>query len=335
MRRLTRIAVGVDFSTHSGSALMRALRVAQWSGAALHVVHVIEPSLTNNLAEAYGIPYLERWDDLRRITEERLRRVLSVARESAASAPRAGAFEPRVDVDVHFGNPFVHLLREVRDVGAQLLVLGAKGASDRSNRLGHVAVQCLHKAPERVLLVNTSGDAPVRRILAGVALSETCRPLIGQAIRLAHETGAALCVVHVAGGRGPAGAEAATGASPRAQRDSEQELDRSLRELMPPLAANTRGIELKILHADDGDCRRALTEFARSWSPDLVVLGTRGRPGFTGIPEKTTAERIIQEVPCSVLAIKPPGFVYDVGGSCRLWQRQAPAGAAGTAGRRP
>ena len=45
---------------------------------------------------------------------------------------------------------------------------------------------------------------------------------------------------------------------------------------------------------------------------DLVVLGTRGKHGLRTLLIGTTAEKIVQHAPCSILAVKPEGFEYHV-----------------------
>ena len=45
---------------------------------------------------------------------------------------------------------------------------------------------------------------------------------------------------------------------------------------------------------------------------DLVVMGTVGRTGLKGLIMGNTAETILRSVRCSVLAVKPEGFVTPV-----------------------
>ena len=56
----------------------------------------------------------------------------------------------------------------------------------------------------------------------------------------------------------------------------------------------------------------AIVDYLKEAEADLAVLGTRGRTGIKILLLGTTAERIIHESPCSVLAVKPDGFEYDV-----------------------
>ena len=45
---------------------------------------------------------------------------------------------------------------------------------------------------------------------------------------------------------------------------------------------------------------------------DLLVMGTIARTGIAGFIVGNTAERLLPRIPCSVLAIKPEGFVSPV-----------------------
>ena len=46
----------------------------------------------------------------------------------------------------------------------------------------------------------------------------------------------------------------------------------------------------------------------REYSIDVLVMGTIGRGGVVGIMIGNTAERLVPEVTCSIIAVKPPGF---------------------------
>ena len=55
-----------------------------------------------------------------------------------------------------------------------------------------------------------------------------------------------------------------------------------------------------------------IVQFIGDSDADLVVVGTRGRTGMKAILLGTVAERIVRESPCSVLAVKPEDFKYDI-----------------------
>ena len=65
-------------------------------------------------------------------------------------------------------------------------------------------------------------------------------------------------------------------------------------------------------HLIKGDPRREIPAFAKEIKADLVVMGTVARTGLSGFFMGNTAETILNQLDCSVLAIKPPGFVTPV-----------------------
>jgi nucleotide-binding universal stress UspA family protein len=62
----------------------------------------------------------------------------------------------------------------------------------------------------------------------------------------------------------------------------------------------------------DGRPSHGIVAFLKDCKAELVVLGTRGRTGVRSLLMGTTAERIVDHSPCSVLAIKPDGFDYEL-----------------------
>ena len=65
-------------------------------------------------------------------------------------------------------------------------------------------------------------------------------------------------------------------------------------------------------HLVKGWARKEIPALAKRIEADLVVMGTVGRPGVPGFIVGNTAEMILNQIDCSVLAIKPPGFVTPV-----------------------
>ncbi|MDG2390553.1 MAG: universal stress protein [Planctomycetaceae bacterium] len=45
---------------------------------------------------------------------------------------------------------------------------------------------------------------------------------------------------------------------------------------------------------------------------DVLVMGTRARTGISGMLIGNTAERLLTQIPCSLLAVKPEGFVCPI-----------------------
>lgn len=74
-------------------------------------------------------------------------------------------------------------------------------------------------------------------------------------------------------------------------------------------ATNKSHLEHCQTHLIYGEPSQAVTDFAQEQQVDLVVMGTLARSGMEGFVIGNTAEAIINQLECSILAIKPDGFV--------------------------
>ena len=61
-----------------------------------------------------------------------------------------------------------------------------------------------------------------------------------------------------------------------------------------------------------GPADLAIEELVRTEGVTLVVMGSLARAGVPGILLGNTAERLLPLLSCSVLAIKPEGFVSPI-----------------------
>ena len=66
------------------------------------------------------------------------------------------------------------------------------------------------------------------------------------------------------------------------------------------------------IHLKEGDPKEVIPQLARGQNIDLVVMGTVSRSGISGFFIGNTAESILHDMDCSVLAVKPSGFVSPV-----------------------
>ena len=66
------------------------------------------------------------------------------------------------------------------------------------------------------------------------------------------------------------------------------------------------------LHMVEGETCEVITEFVEKKKIDVVVMGTLARTGISGFFMGNTAESILNTIDCSMLAVKPPGFMTPV-----------------------
>ncbi len=65
-------------------------------------------------------------------------------------------------------------------------------------------------------------------------------------------------------------------------------------------------------HLRQGDAGTEIPKLISEFKIDLLIMGTVARTGISGLVIGNTAETILDQVTCSVLAVKPAGFVSNV-----------------------
>ena len=300
--RLKNIVVGLDASEGAAVTLDQAARLARQTDARLHVMHVVQALNLEDFPDMYTDPLDQAFELTREHAETHLKEMIEAA----------GLALDQVDLRVPIGQPFLDLLRLVREVSADLLVLGARG--EAGHGVGAVASKCVRKAPVPVLLVRPPHAGPFQRIVACVDFSETSGHALDRAAALAARDGARLDVVHTFAtpwnvAMYPMGVpEVAPEIHEECFKSLEAQLARFVQERLGSAAPDATHTHL----LESFSPARGIIEFVRENDGDLVVLGTRGRTGVRALLMGTTAERIIRRCPCCVLAIKPQGFSYEI-----------------------
>ena len=296
MDRIRTIVAGVDFSRHSESALAQAGRLAQWSDSALLVVHVIDALVLENMERALPGAATYVRDTIIGRERERL--------ESLAAAVPAGV---KTRVEVRVGSPFEEIMLCARDSAADLLVMGTHGTSRPDGPAGTLATKCVRKASCKVLLVRGIHSGPFRCVVACTDFSETSGIAVRQAIRVARRDGATLVVLHVF--TPPWAVYHYRASTPEASPDFETAfrrfLDDMMKRFLEPFSVEMAGLPVERRILESISPGAGIVDFLGEQRADLAVVGTRGRSAFVMYFMGTTAERIVRDSPCSVLAVKP------------------------------
>ena len=303
MKSYRHILVGVDFSPACLSAVKTAVRLASRHGTAVTALHVLDPQVAGAMKEAH------------KATDEEVCRHVSESVRAFLTKSEAGTQAVNVELDV--GHPFLSILAACERHQADLLVLGTRGTEHGPNQIGAVAAKCVRKVPADVLLVRDGMNSPFRRITACVDLSETSAKAVRAARGVAEDDGASLDCLFVYqsalslamdyGGFVPA--------SPVASMESAEAWKKDLDAFLEPLLRTAEGLKWRSLLLERMNIREAILEHIRDTKTDLVVLGTRGKTDLRTLFMGTTAEKIVTHAPCSILAVKPDGFVSPAAGS--------------------
>ncbi|HOZ45586.1 MAG TPA: universal stress protein [Candidatus Hydrogenedentes bacterium] len=306
MKQFKRILVCVDLKAAQHPVLERAIKLAQNNEAELRVVAVQErlPTWARALLPAGAQDWEEIVEQEARGQLERLIAPLEKTGVSACSA-------------VLSGQPFVEIIREVSAHSHDLVlkdleldrVLGKPMISSTDMHL-------LRKSPCPVWLIQPNKGKPFARILAAVdpvpgdddVRNSLNTRILELATSLALQEQCRLFVVRAYESVGEAFLATKVNA-----RDSSEFLERiqmvrmkSDREFIGKFEKRAGEFDVRYVHGNPG---AIIPEVVRDEAVDLVIMGTVARTGIPGLLMGRTAEAVLRQVDCSVLGVKPKGFV--------------------------
>ncbi len=214
------------------------------------------------------------------------------------------------------GRLFIEVIREVLR-GKHDLVVKVQEAGSHGSFFGSSDLHLLRKCPCPVWIMSATPDRRYRRIMAAIDPGPEQRAHSEEILKIAVQTAESeqsdLHVLHAWELEGEEFLREGFGFTPTEEVDAlvlRQEakhqgyLD-SILDSRPTTAAVHR-------HLVKGDPSHAITAFAEKMKVDLIVMGTVGRTGIPGFFIGNTAETVLNHVNCSVLAVKPAGFVSPV-----------------------
>ncbi len=310
MNALRNIVVGLDFTPASRAALRQAARMAAWNEAALHAVHVVESSWIDDLAGVLGIDR----DRFAREVEER-------SHKMAEDVAAQGELAVGARVDVAVGSTADMLMRTVKTHAADLLVLGVRSPVSSGHGPGPVATACLRRTRTKVLLAHEAHNGPYNTIVACVDFSDTSFRALQMAVRVAQQDKSALRIVHVAI---PPRLDMAYAGHPlgfwpgqplkvmEMWNTYRAALDPRLEKFVEPLRHEMVALNVTLDIAEHDHYGRGIAAYAKEHSADLLVLGTQGKTNLRYALLGSTAERVLSELPCSALTVKPAEFAMDI-----------------------
>lgn len=220
-----------------------------------------------------------------------------------------------------YGVPFLEIIREVLRNEHDLVMTTAEGRVGLKEKLfGSAALHLMRKCPCPVWVIQSSQPARSTRILAAVDPAPVDEEQYAVSIKimdlataLARRQQSELLVVHAwtfpvehSLRSGSFGASREVDRWVREARDLHR---RRLAELLQPYALEDLEHQVYLLKGEAG---RLVPELAAGKEVELIVMGTVSRTGVAGLLIGNTAEKILRHVNCSVLTVKPDGFVTPV-----------------------
>jgi universal stress protein E len=246
-------------------------------------------------------------------TEEERARTAPDARKALEAVARSLGGDARgVEIVLSEERPWLALTRAALE-GGHDLVLVAKRNEPRTDarKLGLNARKLVRKCPSTVWLVHPEHEVLDDPIVAATDHSEVGQHAVGLAADVAARAGVPLHLVHAF--QIPMALQMEH--SRMSGAEWERELDtlrgelreRTLGGLSPEQAARCE------VHVGCTGPVQAILEVLERTHADLLVLGTVSRSGVPGLLMGNIAERLIDLVDCSLLAVKPEDFISPVG----------------------
>lgn len=225
----------------------------------------------------------------------------------------------KISTKITTGIPFIEIIKEAKRSRADLVVVQAEGSHSATKPMfGSMSMRLLRKCPCALWIIN-SKQKTFRNICAAIdpfAEDEIAEKLndsiIDVAYALLSEANDQLSILAVwqslwntwAGRTGLNSSEIA-----QAVREEQMSVRNRLLATLNQHELERNSYKLFLRR---GAARRQIVRFATQKKIDLMIMGTVCRTGIPGVLIGNTAESVLQHLRCSVLALKPEGFVSPV-----------------------
>ena len=322
MKRFKEILCVVETGEACKPALERAVTLAENNLANLTVVDVVE-RVAVGIEMPEGAPLAAD-----------LQTAIMSDHEQGLDA-LVGPYRTRIDIQTKVlkGTPFLEIIREVLRNGRDLVIKIPETQNWLDRLFSSADMHLLRKCPCPVWLIKPTAPKSYRLILAAVDIDNTHPPselksrhtLNRQILELASSLALSdFAELHIVSAWDALGESTMRGAFMRTPEEKiiayveqvRRQNAANLNALMDEVASNLGQETMDYLkpqtHLVKGWARKEIPALAKRIKADLVVMGTVGRTGVPGFIVGNTAEMILNQIDCSVLAIKPPGFVTPV-----------------------
>ena len=310
MSKFKRILLVLDAKTKQNTVLDYVKFLAKEN-----VIHVTVLSVVKNLSA-----------DLRMVTSlmspEQLLEVMRASEQEKVDAFAATLCQSGIEATskVLNGTPFLEIIRQVIRENHDLVMIMAEGKGGGKDRLfGSTSMHLMRKCPCPVWVIKPVKNVSYKKILVAVDTTvdipdleqDPFNELILHSAESMVEPGSnELHVVQVWSVLGEGYMEVRAGVDDRAiielRREVKQQCESGLDSLLSGIASKGFTFIKHLPRSDDAS--KAIIRLAKRERIDLLVMGTVCRTGVAGFLIGNTAEKVLNEVNCSVLTVKPKGF---------------------------
>ncbi len=311
MQRFKKILLVYDGKAGEEATLERAVDLAKRNNAELTLVDVIE-TLPRDFEILVTSIHPKDLQDA--AINERQQELDEVVRRVKDEGVRGSA-------KVLCGRPFIEIIKEVLRNKHDLIIKTVEAKDGKKEVLfGSTTMPLMRKCPCPVWVLKPAPQVRFVRILAAVnplPLEEEKnalnRKIMDLATSLAELEQSELHVIHISSIYYEDILRNRLSLPENEVNRIVQQMENTHRSWVEDLLKPyTPKIPSRHIHVLRGVAGKVIPDIAMEEQIDLIVMGTVGRSGISGLFIGNTAEKILQRVDCSVLAVKPEGFVSPV-----------------------
>ncbi len=302
MKRFRRLLTGVDLSSGdhlvsdkltlpNRAAIEQSIELASDSGAEICFLTCLDISdATQRLIDEHlgGQPNVfdEAYSVLNRLVEE--------AKEAGVKASSI----------VSMGKSWQKLIQHVNEDNHDLLVVGTRNAGSIQRILfGSTGMKLLRYCPCPVWVTKPVPDDGVKTVLVAHDFTEIGRNALHLGASVAQLWKGELIVLHALELLQNIGLPVAQ----MGESEVEVRVDAARQRVLTEIATLDPRIKADV-QIVVGEPEEPVLKTIDERGVDLIVMGTMGRTGVSGLLIGNTAERLLPQLDCSVLAVKPEGF---------------------------
>jgi nucleotide-binding universal stress UspA family protein len=278
------LVAATDLSSRSDRALHRAALIARQFKSRLALLHVVDDDQPSELVA------------------EETRKATKLLDGHAGHLAKLAASTP--NVLVRHGDPFQAIVGTAKELGAELIVMGAhRKRILRDVFVGTTIERVMRTGRIPVLMVNAHPSGPYRRMLLAVDISEASSGVVQAVKSLGLLSVSKVWIMHAFRSyakamldRIGASREEVTTHVAKTAADARRELDSFLQR---------EGLEDRMMEVllEEGNPFSAISRTVKLRNPDLLVIGTRGQAGLKRMFLGSVADEVLRRTPCDVLAV--------------------------------
>lgn len=282
------ILVATDFSTRSDRALRRGMLLARDLGARLTLVHVVDDDQPAQIVEAERVAAAALLDEHARTLKE----------------------GDGLDCDARIveGDPFEGISRAAEELVADLVLIGPHRRQVLKDVFtGTTAERTMRISRRPVLMANGSPAGSYRHVLVAVDLSECSADALRALQHLGFAERTSVSVMHVFDTVGTSVMMRGGNSADGPQSYIEEQAAHAAQELEAFLADAGFDPIGQLVRHNASSTALVIGEAAQELSAGLVVVGTRGRSGFSRLVLGSVAQEVLRTASVDVLAVPPRG----------------------------